>query len=111
MMAMVTILPIGQRAFRIARSAIRSAWSQVISWPQAFAVVKIPVMISSRVPRMWKFRLPLESSRPVAKALSIAVIGVFLRHGLTAGLGGLLEPVAELIASIGRQTRAPILTA
>jgi hypothetical protein len=29
-------------------------------------------MISSRVPRMWKFRLPLESSRPVAKALSIA---------------------------------------
>ena len=51
----------GDRIPRIARSVSRSASAQVISWPQAFAVVKMPVMISSRVPRIWKFRLPLKS--------------------------------------------------
>jgi len=65
-------ISIGQRAFRIARSAIRSAWSQVISWPQAFAVVKIAG--DDFFPRSAhvEAQVPLESSRPVAKALSIA---------------------------------------
>ena len=56
---------------RSALSARRSALKRVIGIFHAAHLPKIPAIISSRLPRMLKFRSPDESSTPLATALSI----------------------------------------
>ena len=85
---------------RSALSARRSALKRVIGMFHAAHLPKIPAMISSRLPRMLKFRSPDEIQHAASDSFIDKIIALFAGHCLASGDGARFKLRPKLLPSI-----------